>query len=176
MGSRNAPAGTRASRSDRATCTTTSATWPPPSRISSLTASGELALGYEIDQGLVIGGAIVFDWSLGAGVNSTDVNIKTANMTLAMAIIDYYLQPRQDGWHLTGGLGFGWYSLSDTSATIGSKDAGGLGIMGGGGYEWPIDREWAVGVLGRIVLAGMNQDTGHHVVFVPSVAAAATWY
>jgi hypothetical protein len=147
-----------------------------PISINSLTFASQIAVGYDVDQGLVLGGALVFDWSLSPKVASSSVQLDTANLSLLMAFVDYYLEPRRDGWHLLGGLGFGTYSLSDTSATVGNENAGGLGIMAGGGYEWPIDREWAIGVLGRVVLAAMNQDTGHHVVFAPSVSFTAAWY
>ena len=147
-----------------------------PISINSPTFASQIAVGYDVDQGIVLGGALVFDWSLAPKVASSSVSLSTANLSLLMAFIDYYLEPRRDGWHLLGGLGFGSYSLSDTSATVGNENAGGLGIMAGGGYEWPIDREWAMGVLGRVVLAAMNQDTGHHVVFAPSVSFTATWY
>jgi tetratricopeptide (TPR) repeat protein len=147
-----------------------------PVSINSPTLASLIGVGYDLDEGIVIGGALAFDWSLSPKVANSSVELKAANLSLLMAFIDYYLEPRRDGWHLLGGLGFGSYSLSDDSATVGSENAGGIGVLAGGGYEWPVDREWALGVLGRLVLAGMNQDTGHHVVLAPSVAFTAAWY
>ena len=147
-----------------------------PVTISSVTLASQIGVGYGVSQDIVIGGALVFDWSLAPSVNESEADLSTASLSLLMAFIDYYLEPRQDGWHLLGGLGFGTYSLSDSSATVGNENAGGIGFMAGGGYEWPVDDAWAIGALGRVVLAAMNQDTGHHIVFAPSVAFSAAWY
>jgi hypothetical protein len=92
------------------------------------------------------------------------------------AFIDYYLAPRQDGWHLLGALGVASLSVSDPSGSIGNGTAGGGALIAGGGYEWPLDREWAIGVLGRLTLAHLSNNTRGHNVFAPSVAFTAAWY
>jgi hypothetical protein len=147
--------------------------------LSSATAVGQVAVGYDVAQGIVLGGMLSFDWSLSPSLKvegGASFDVHTANITMLAAFIDYYLEPRQDGWHLLGALGFGSFALSETSATIGTQDASGIGLIAGGGYEWPIDRQWAIGWIGRLLLARLNQDTAHHNVIAPSVAFTAAWY
>lgn len=148
------------------------------STLSSVTLAGEIALGYDVDQGVVVGGGLFFDWSLSpslhTGSSSTDIN--SANLSMLAAFVDYYLAPRKDGWHLLGALGLASLSLSDPSAMIGNRTAGGIALIAGGGYEWPLEQEWALGVLGRLTLARLSQDPRNHTVFAPSVAFTAAWY
>jgi len=147
--------------------------------LSSATAVAHVAVGYDVDQGLVLGGMLSFDWSLSPSLKvegGASFDVHTANITMIGAFIDYYLRPRQDGWHLLGALGFSSFSLSDTSATIGTQNAGGVALIAGGGYEWPIDQQWAIGALGQLLLSRMNTDTGHHNVIAPSVSFTAAWY
>src|SRR5690349_22928310 len=77
--------------------------------LSSITISGELGIGYDLNEGVVIGGGLTFDWGLAPSAKIGDVSndIDTANLTLVMAFVDYYLAPREHGWHLLGGLGYG---------------------------------------------------------------------
>jgi tetratricopeptide (TPR) repeat protein len=148
------------------------------STLSSGTFVASAGLGYDVDQGIVIGGGLFFDWSLSPSLHtgSAHTDLDSANFTTLAAFVDYYLAPRQDGWHLLGGLGVSWMSLSDPSGMIGNRTAGGLALMAGGGYEWPLDDEWAIGVLGRLMLARMSQDPRNHTLFAPSIAFTAAWY
>lgn len=146
--------------------------------LSSVTLSGELAIGYDIHDGVVIGGGLTLDWGLAPSAKIGDVtnDIDTANLTLVMAFVDYYLAPREHGWHLLGGLGYGGLALSDKSTTVGVENGSGGGFILGGGCEWPIDEEWAIGGMLKVVLARMSTDTATHTIFAPSAVATATWY
>ena len=146
--------------------------------LSSVTLSGELGVGYDINEGVVIGGGLSIDWGLApsAKIGNTPRDIDAANLTLVMAFVDYYLSPRVHGWHLLGGLGFGGLALSDKSATVGVENGTGGGIVLGGGCEWPLDGDWAIGGMLKVVLARMSTDTATHSIFAPSLVATATWY
>jgi hypothetical protein len=146
--------------------------------LSSVTISGEFGIGYDIHDGVVIGGGLTLDWGLAPSAKIGDVSndIDTANLTLVMAFVDYYLSPRDHGWHLLGGLGYGGLALSDQSTTVGVENGSGGGLVLGGGCEWPLDKDWAIGGMLKVVLARMSTDTAQHTIFAPSAVATATWY
>jgi hypothetical protein len=146
--------------------------------LGSLTLASHLGLGYDLDEGIVIGGALAFDWGLSPGAKSGDVSsdIKSANLTVVMAFIDYYLDPRRDGWHLFGGIGAGSLSLSDDTATVGVEDVGLGAFVLGGGYEWPFGEEWAIGAFGRLILARGSTDTAGHSIASLSAMFTGCWY
>jgi hypothetical protein len=146
--------------------------------LSSPTGVAHAALGYGINEGVVLGGGLVFDWSLAPKANfgGGSVDLESANLTMLMAFLDWYLNPRSDGWHLLGGLAFATLGLSDQTATVGVKDAHGGALILGAGHQWPLDREWAIGALARLVLAKVDQDTGKHALGALSVSATATWF
>jgi hypothetical protein len=142
--------------------------------LSGATGAGLVTVGYGIEDELVVGGGVFFDWVLAPKAGGNDVD--TANLTLIGPFGDYYFDPHGDGWHVLGALGIGTLALSDRSATVGLEDAGGAALIVGGGYEWPYDRAWAMGVLGRLVLGRLSQDLGDHTIISPSIAFTAAWY
>jgi hypothetical protein len=146
--------------------------------LGSPTTAAHLAVGYDLGEGIVLGGGLIFEWGISPSVSkgSADSSIRSANLTLLTAFIDYYLQPRENGWHLLGGLGVGSLSLSDTTGTVEPTAATAAGFVMGGGYEWPLDSEWALGVLGRLTLARAGQDTATHGIGALSVAFTGAWY
>lgn len=149
--------------------------------LSSVTASGLFAVGYTVTEGLVLGGAITGDWGLSPTASrpgGAQVDITSANFSTVSVIADYYLAPRRHGWHLMGGLGLAQLGLRETTgnAWVGQKDAGGLALLAGGGHEWTVDRAWAIGVFGRVIIALMSTDTAKHTAFIPSVTCNAVWY
>lgn len=147
--------------------------------LSSATGMGHAALGYDIAEGVVIGGALLFEWGLGATVEIGDLqsDVNTANLTLLAAFIDYYFDRHENGWHALAGLALAWFSLSERGGVIGVEDAAGGALVLGGGYDWPVfDEEWTLGVLGRLILAKADQDVGEHALGTLSVGASLTWY
>jgi len=146
--------------------------------LSSSTLSLLLGVGYAINEGVVIGGGVTFDGGLSPSVSIGDVtrDIKSANLGMIIAFVDYYLAPREHGWHLLGGLGVGQLSLSDTTASVGIEAATGGSLMLGGGCEWPIDRDWAIGGLLRVMLSHLSTDTAQHNAVSPSLAFTGAWY
>jgi tetratricopeptide (TPR) repeat protein len=147
--------------------------------VSSATGMGHAALGHDLTKGVVLGGALMFEWGLSASVQLGDfqADVDTANLTLFAVFLDYYFAPDNDGWHALGGLALAWLSLSERGGVLGVEDASGGGLVLGGGYDWPaFDEEWTVGVLGRFIVAKVDQDVGKHVLGTLSVAATLTWY
>jgi hypothetical protein len=147
--------------------------------IGSATAVGHVSLGYDLARGVLLGGALLFEWGLspGATQGGLEVDLNTANMVLLGPFLDYYFAPREHGWHALAGLAIARLSLSDTSGTVSSEDSTGGAVFLGGGYEWPaFDDEWAIGVLGRLIFASIGQDTGTHAIAALSVSGTAAWY
>ncbi|HMI91980.1 MAG TPA: tetratricopeptide repeat protein [Polyangiales bacterium] len=146
--------------------------------LGSSTLSLLLGVGYAINDGVVIGGGVTFDGGLSPSVSIDEGSrdIETANLGMIIAFVDYYLAPRKHGWHLLGGLGVGQLSLSDTTASVGVEDAAGGSLLLGGGCEWPLDRDWALGALLRVTLSHLSTDTAQHNAISPSIAFTGTWY
>lgn len=143
--------------------------------LGSPTLVGQAALGHQVlEPGLVLGGALMFEWGLSPQVG--DLDIESANLTMLGAFADFYLDPHREGWHLMGALAFASLSLTDRTGALGGENAHGGALVVGGGYEWPLAREWGIGVLGRLTLAKVDQDTGKHAVGVLSVLCNATWF
>jgi hypothetical protein len=146
--------------------------------MSSLTIASQLGIGYDLDKGIVLGGMLLLDWSLSptVKVGSAKNDVSAANLSMLGVFVDYFLEPRQDGWHLLGALAASAMHISDKSATLGNKTPAGGALIVGGGYEWPIDRQWAFGVLGRIILGRLADDARGHTIFTPSILATAAFY
>jgi hypothetical protein len=147
--------------------------------ISSITLSGQLALGHQVlEPALVLGGALMFDWGLAPKASQGDFSsdMRSANLTMLGPFAEYYLDPRGNGWHLFGALALAWLALSDQSATVGTEDASGGALLVGGGHEWKFGSDWTVGVLGRLTLARLSQDIGNHTLGALSVLASVTWF
>jgi hypothetical protein len=146
--------------------------------LGSSTLSLLLGVGYAINDGVVIGGGVTFDGGLSPSVaiGEGSRDIETANLGMIIAFVDYYLAPRKHGWHLLGGLGVGQLSLSDKTASVGVEDAAGGSLLLGGGCEWPLDRDWALGALLRVTLSHLSTDTAQHNAISPSLAFTGTWY
>jgi len=146
--------------------------------LSSSALTSQLGIGYDLDKGLVLGGALFFDWSISPTVHvgSAKNDISAANLSMLGVFVDYFLEPRQNGWHVLGALAASALNISDKTASLGNKTAGGLALIAGGGYEWPIDRQWALGVLGRLVLGRMSDDAHHHTFIAPSVNCTVAFY
>jgi hypothetical protein len=146
--------------------------------LGSSTLSILLGVGYAINDGLVIGGGVTFDGGLAPSVQVGDVerDLETADLGMLIAFVDYYLAPRKHGWHLLGGLGVGQLSLSDKTASVGIENATGGSLLLGGGCEWPLTRDWALGALLRITLSKLSTDTAQHTAVTPSLAFTGAWY
>jgi hypothetical protein len=149
--------------------------------------SGELTAGITVLPGFVVGGGLFFDWtssptiSIERGGSEFDTKLESANLTMLGAMADFYPSPERDGWHVQGALTLAVLDVSrgDGAAfgePIGAETASGFGLLAGGGYEWPINDEWALGVIGRVTFASVSIDSITYGAFTPSVLATVTWY
>ncbi len=146
--------------------------------ISSGTLSVHVGLGYGVSERVVLGGGLFSEVALTPTVTfgDTSMDIRKAQLNLAFAFISYYLNPRENGWHLLGGIGVGGFSFSDSSASVETSSEAAGALILGGGYEWPFGEEWALGALLRMTLVHAEQDTATHDAFLISALATATWY
>jgi hypothetical protein len=153
---------------------------------ASITSFGfalDLACGYAVLSGFVVGGAVYFDLSAPSrptlSVSGGSAKLASANLTSIGPFVDWYLNRETSGWHVQGALTLSLLSLSleqHGSVTLTNRSATGIGLVIGGGYEWPIAGDWAVGVLARLVLAGLTADTTSHGFVSPSLLASVTWF
>jgi hypothetical protein len=49
-------------------------------------------------------------------------------------------------------------------------------LLLGGGCEWPLTRDWALGALLRVTLSKLSTDTAQHTAVTPSLAFTGTWF
>lgn len=134
--------------------------------------------GYGLSSSLILGVGVLLDSGLAPQVDVAGVksDIDSAGIFSAHALVDYYLSPRDNGWHVMGGLGFATFRVSDSGAVIGTRDASGGAVLLAGGYEWPFGQQWAIGALARVLLARMTDDDRTHIVFAPNIAFTGIWY
>jgi hypothetical protein len=147
-------------------------------------ASGELAAGITVKPGLALGGGLFFDWTSKPTLKAPgqgDLDLDSANLTMLGAMGDWYVHPETDGLHLQGALTLAVLSIARGAGVaqgvpVGAKTGSGVGLLLGAGYEWPVQDNWAIGVLGRLTFAGLSEDTRTHGFFALSVLGTATWY
>jgi hypothetical protein len=142
--------------------------------------AADLACGYAVLPGFVVGGALFLDWTTRPTLsveNLDDVDLGSANLTMFGVFADWYLKRETAGWHVEGALSLASLSIRGTGL-IGSlrRGATGIGLVLGGGYEWPISGDWSFGVLGRLTIAGLTNDTDSHGFIAPSILASITWF
>ncbi len=146
-------------------------------------ASLDLAVGTTILPGLVLGGGLFVDATSRPTLSLKgmgDSTFDTSTLSVIAAMGDWYLRHELDGWHVQGALGLALLSYSRSSVTpgssVGTNSGSGGALILGGGYEWPIDGDWAIGALGRFVFASVSEGVFSHGVFTTSVLASVTWY
>jgi hypothetical protein len=133
----------------------------PDQSVSGFGFAGDLAAGYGVLPGFVVGGALFLDWT------------SPANLTQFGVFVDWYLNRETAGWHIEGALSVASLSVR---GELRRNSPSGLGLVLGGGYEWPIAGDWSIGVLGRLTLAGLTDDTNSHGFIAPSILASVTWF
>ncbi len=152
--------------------------------ISGAGAALDLAAGISLMPGFTVGGGLFLEWTsrptLGQA-GQKDITLSTANLTMLGPMVDWYLNPESDGWHLQGALNLAMLNiargnLATSSNTLGLNTATGFALVLGGGYEWPVQQDWAIGVLGRMTFAGVSDSSISHGFFALSVLGTVTWY
>jgi hypothetical protein len=161
--------------------------------------ASELAAGYSLADGFVLGGGLYSVWIpspkadnvtvTAAGFQATgDVEFDASSFHLFGPFVDYYFDP-QEGLHFQGGLGYAWLSAGDshyratalgvsTDTSVPSTGGGGFGLMAGFGDEWWVSDSFSLGVLGRLTMGFMSGErngvTWNHTAFAPAVLFTAT--
>jgi hypothetical protein len=136
----------------------------------------DLAAGYAVLPGFVVGGALYLDFA-GRATLTADGESYTlpANLTSIGPFADWYLNRENNGWHIQGALTLSILSLG-SAPPLASRSATGIGLVIGAGYEWAIAGDWSVGVLARLTLAGLTADTASHGFLAPSLLATVSWF
>lgn len=142
--------------------------------------AAELAAGWAVLPGFVVGGAIYSDLASSPSFkadNGNTTDLGSAHLTMLGAMADWYMQPHESGFHAQAALTFAVIAVDYKNAGVSiGRDASGIGAILGFGYEWAIADEIGLGVLGRLSFASLSDESRSHGVFAPSVLATLTWY
>ena len=157
----------------------------------------ELAVGYAVADGLVLGGGLYSVWfspsapsvtgtALGATASvSQRVDFDASSFHVVGPFIDGYPDP-DGGFHLQGGLGFGWVSmggarfpqLGATTVTSNDTSASGFGAMLGLGYEWWVSSAFGLGLSARLTMGFLSGNDANvdwsHTIFAPALLFTVT--
>jgi hypothetical protein len=136
----------------------------------------DVACGYAVLPGFVVGGSLYLDFAGRATLSSAGQSSDLpANLTSIGPFVDWYVNRENNGWHVQGALTLSILSLG-SNPVLTNRSATGIGLVIGGGYEWAIAGDWSVGVLARLTLAGLTADTDSHGFFAPSLLATVSWF
>jgi len=152
--------------------------------ISGIGSVGELMLGGAVARGFVLGGGLwtstifvsSYTRSNGAGI-PTDLR-NPDNLTLVGPFADWYFEPHPiggaaGGFHAQGGVAFAVLNGVRWEQTRYDDDrrvAVGAGVMAGFGYEWWVEKQWGVGLLARLTVAGLVEEDDREAIWYHGVA------
>jgi len=145
---------------------------------ASLSGAGlaiDIAAGYAVLPGFVVGGGIFVDTTFGPKLSGNGANFKLthANLWTVGPFVDWYPKRETTGWHIEGALGIGVLSYGNATD---SQSASGLDLMLGGGYEWSLSGAYALGVLVRFTLGLLAEDIASHGFVSPSLGVSFSWF
>jgi hypothetical protein len=136
----------------------------------------DLACGYAVLPGFVVGGTVYLDFAGRATLTDSGQSYTLpANLTSIGPFADWYFNHETSGWHVQGALTLSILSLG-RAPPLAARSATGIGLVLGGGYEWAIAGDWSVGILARLTLAGLTADTASHGFLAPSLLASVSWF
>lgn len=153
-----------------------------------LAAVSEVALGYSLKPGIVLGAGIytatIPSSSAEAAVNDLPpYDFSLSQLELFAVLVDVYPDPN-GGLHVQGALGVsafiaGQADTNEPERSTRAHTAVGWGAMLGVGYEWWVADQWALGVLGRVQYGtGSGTDPESvdwdHGVWAPAALITAT--
>jgi hypothetical protein len=162
----------------------------PGATIGGLSSAGELAVGYAVRPGFIVGlgsytGTLVLSsesLDIHEAMPPAEILNDAKDFNVFGPFVDHYFDPR-GGLHAQLALGIATVrglGIADLQVD-GDHVVLGVGGMLGFGYDWWISEEWSFGVLGRLLLAGSTgEDVGgvrweHGVSVAPSLLFAATY-
>ncbi len=115
----------------------------------SLAADLELAAGGSLAPGVVLGGAVIA--LLGGPELTLDDGRPRIGSVAGLALFLAWYPGAEGGWHLYGAVGASRAELREGGVFLPDQDlAGGLVALGGG-YDWWIADDWALGGLLRLM-------------------------
>lgn len=140
----------------------------------------DLAAGWAVAPGFVIGGALLFDWTFSptmtfdTGVGYTvRSELEHANLISFGPFIDWYPARQSLGLHIQGGLGIA--VLSYEGVDFSGSALGFSGFLGGG-WEWQLAGPFALGVMVRLTGAALANTDDTHALFSPSLLLSLTYF
>ena len=146
-------------------------------KASGPSAALELAVGHSVHPGLALAAVLGVEW---ATVNEIEVEGTAGSegqvgvLSMFGGMIDWYLDPA-DGWHLQGALVVTRMAVTGESTLPDHTTTGG-GFMLGGGYEWSVQDDIAIGVLGRLTATQLKGDDFTHNIVALSALFSATMF
>lgn len=146
-------------------------------------AALDIAAGWAVLPGFVVGGGLFLDWAssptykITIGDASEETTFSHARLTSIGPFVDWYPKRATLGLHVEGGLGLGLLGYrGDLGNDHISRSASGFTFFLGGGYEWRIAGAFAIGALLRLTGAVLANDTETHGMFSPSLLVSFTWF
>ncbi len=142
------------------------------------TFASELGIGGAVAPGLIIGGALYGESMVNPTVTVAGFaqasNVQVGTLGMIGPFVEWYLNPER-GFHLGGALTAARITLSDSNGNVTNNAIVGGGLVFDVGYEWWIGQQWGLGVMGRLIGAGLSDGTVHHDVGGASVLASLTY-
>lgn len=140
---------------------------------SGMTIPLQLMLGGTLMEGLAFGGGIMFDYSPSPSTDTPGVSSQTV---LGLGLYgDYYLDPKANGLHVQGFLGWGGLETS-FMGNVGGSDPTGLVTSVGVGYDLWLSDQWSYGIMGRITYAPVSLNGNSFTTIEPAVVGTLTWH
>jgi hypothetical protein len=140
----------------------------------------DLAAGYALLPGLVVGGVLSFGPTLHAGYSDGDIDTHVGHALLVRIgpFADWYLKRQTAGWHIQGSLTLSILSLKGDETITGSPSASpsGIGLNLGGGYEFHATGDVCVGALAKVAIDFLADKTTSFTVLSPMLLATVTWF
>jgi hypothetical protein len=153
----------------------------PGVTVSGVSSVGELALGYALWPGWVVGlGSYSGTLVVTSRTFHTDQPMPPADLlndvkdfNVFGPFCDHYFDPR-GGLHLQGAIGLATMRGVGIASTHLDEDhiVVGAGVMLGIGYDWWVADQWSIGILGRVTAASSTSDDEDGLIWRHGVSAA----
>ncbi len=136
--------------------------------VTGLGAVGELMLGGAVTRRLIVGGGFWTSTMLSDEFDQQNGNPVPNQLrdpdyfALTGPFVDWYFgyqahHAGAGGWHMQGAFGFAALAGNLHNEEDDRLSVGG-GVMFGVGYDWWVHEQWKLGMLGRIMTAGLIDD------------------
>lgn len=149
-------------------------------RIYGAAIAGSAFFGGTLAQGLAVGGGLYGATAPSPRLRITAADLRQtagANGALTLLMLgpfaNFYPDPTS-GFHVLALIGFA--DVSPPSAnTSSSSAAGGLGFLGGAGYDWWIGPNLGLGALAGFAYAAARKDSVNYPSWMPSLSLVLTY-